>query len=99
MVSQAKAQGELGQQQVRQMTELVGQMRTAQQEAAKFGEQVGDALAKGYSSFANETKQSIQQITRDHQLVMNDAVKVVKDNISELDETLNKIVQVARTRA
>ena len=98
LVAQAQSRGELGQQQVRQMTELVTQMQQAQQEAAKFGEQVGTALAKGYSSFATETKQSIQQITRDHQSTMNDAVKIIKDNVSELDETLSKIVQVAKAR-
>jgi ABC-type transporter Mla subunit MlaD len=99
MVTQAKAQGDLGQQQVRQMTELVSQMQQAQQEAAKFGEQVGDALAKGYSSFANETKQSIQQITRDHQDILNKAVSSIGDKIGELDDTLDKIIQMAKPGA
>jgi chromosome segregation ATPase len=96
MVAQAKAQGDLGQQQVRQMTELVSQMQLAQHEAAKFGEQVGTALANGYSSFATETKQAIVQVTRDHQLTMNQAVKLISDSVSELDESLSKIVQLVK---
>jgi hypothetical protein len=78
------------------MTELVSQMQLAQQEAAKFGEQVGTALANGYSSFATETKQAIVQVTRDHQLTMNQAVKLISDSVGELDESLSKIVQLVK---
>lgn len=99
LVEQAQSCGELGQQQVRQMTELVTQMQQAQQEAAKFGEQVGTALANAYTSFATETKQAIVQVTLDHQITMNKAVRLINDNVSELDDTLNKIVQVAQVRA
>lgn len=98
LVNQAQTRGELGQKQVQQMTELVAQMQRAQQEAAKFGEQVGTALAQGYGSFAKETKEAIVQVTRDHQITMNEAVKLIKDNVSELDDTLSKVVQVANAR-
>lgn len=98
LVGEAETRGELGQKQVQQMTELVAQMQRAQQEAAKFGEQVGTALAQGYGSFAKETKEAIVQVTHDHQITMNEAVKLIKDNVSELDETLSKIVQVANSR-
>ncbi len=96
LVAQAQSRGELGQQQVRQMTELVTQMQQAQQEAAKFGEQVGTALAKGYSSFATETKQAIVQVTHDHQVTMNQAVRLISDSVGELDESLSKIVQLVK---
>lgn len=98
LVTQAQYRGELGQQHVDQMKTLVAQMQQAQQEAAKFGEQVGAALAQGYSSFAIETKQAITKVTHDHQMALNDAVKIIRDNVSELDEALNKLVQVANAR-
>lgn len=106
LVNQAQTRGELGQKQVQQMTELVAQMQRAQQEAAKFGEQVGTALAQGYEDFADATTESIQKITNDHQLTMNVAVDLIRKSISELDSkiedvdnTISKVLQVSSSRA
>ena len=98
MVHQADTRNDLGRRQVEQMQQLVTQLRVAQQEAARFGQQVSGVMSRSYDEFTNAMMQSMQTISSQHQNNVTASMRSIAQQFEYLDQKL-KVISSASSNA
>jgi hypothetical protein len=91
MVHQADTRNDLGRRQVEQMQQLVTQLRVAQQEAARFGQQVSGVMSRSYDDFTNAMMQSMQTISSQHQNNVTASLRSIAQHFESLDRYLKEV--------
>lgn len=91
MVHQADTRNDLGRRQVEQMQQLVTQLRVAQQEAARFGQQVSGVMSRSYDDFTNAMMQSMQTISSQHQNNVTTSLRSIAQQFESLDRMLKEV--------
>jgi hypothetical protein len=98
-VHQSDTRNDLGRRQVEQMQQLVAQMRTAQQEAARFGQQVSSVMSRSYDEFTTAMIQSMQTISSQHQANLTASLRSIAQQFELLDQRLKQVSDNALIRA
>jgi hypothetical protein len=91
MVHQADTRNDLGRRQVEQMQQLVVQLRMAQQEAARFGQQVSSVMSRSYDDFTSTMLQSMQTISSQHQTNITASMRSIAQQFESLDQRLKDV--------
>jgi polyhydroxyalkanoate synthesis regulator phasin len=91
MVHQADTRNDLGRRQVEQIHQLVVQLRMAQQEAARFGQQVSSVMSRSYDDFTSTMLQSMQTISSQHQTNITASMRSIAQQFESLDQRLKDV--------